>query len=79
MSLPQLVLPQFNMTQLQTGRVLRTAAVLVEVVERVEACLLLLFSLERVAGLEIRVLHDHNTGGPAENDWTPGKEKKKAE
>lgn len=37
---------------------LRTAAVLVEIMQRVETRLLLLVCLERVAGLQIGVLHD---------------------
>lgn len=42
----------------------RTAAVLVEVVERVEARLLLLVRLERVAGLEVGLLHGRDPAGP---------------
>ena len=42
--------------QLEAGA--RTAAVPVKVVQRVEARLLLLVGLERVAGLQIGVLHD---------------------
>lgn len=43
---------------------LRTAAVLVEVVERVHACLLLLVRLQRVAGLEVGVLHVRDPARP---------------
>lgn len=40
--------------------------VLVEIVERVEARLLLLVRLERVAGLKVGVLHDGDPAGPEE-------------
>lgn len=49
---------------------LRTVAVLVKIVQRVETRLLLLVCLERVAGLQIGVLHD-----PAGPEGKEGKEK----
>lgn len=55
----------------------RTAAVLVEIMERVEARLLLLVCLERVAGLEIGVLHDRDPAGPEESKGDQRRQKKK--
>lgn len=55
-------------------RVWRTAAVLVEVIERVDARLLLLVRLERVAGLEIGVLHGRDPAGPG-GKWKDTREK----
>lgn len=53
------------------GRVSHTAVVLVEIVEWVKARLLLLVCLERVAGLEIGMLHDRDPARPGERDRTP--------
>lgn len=55
-------------------RVWRTAAVLVEVIEWVDARLLLLVRLERVAGLEIGVLHGRDPAGPG-GKWKDTREK----
>lgn len=61
-------------SQSSRARVWRTAAVLVEVIERVEARLLLLVRLERVAGLEIGVLHGRDPAGPG-GKWKENREK----
>lgn len=67
MSLPQVAFGSLNPGFVSCGS-WRTAAVLVEIIERVEACLLLLVCLERVAGLEIGVLHGRDPAGPGESN-----------
>jgi len=62
--------------RLMCGESWRTAAVLVEIIERVKAGLLLLICLERVAGLEIRVLHGRDPAGSGASSMRPERKNK---
>lgn len=43
-----------------------TVFILVETLERVKTCLLMIFTLEWMAGLKIGMLHDCDPAGPGE-------------